>query len=98
MCFKKHTSQTFLILDISNGQEERVLISCVNSIDTSLPEYVEYTTQRIPREGVDLNLDPSFLVCCDCTNDCQDKEKCACWQLTLQVLNQVFYIILTVDD
>ena len=25
-----------------------------------------------------------FLVCCDCEDDCQNKSKCACWQLTIQ--------------
>ena len=74
----------FYELDITY-RKERVSISCVNSIDRSQPDYVEYSTKRFPRDGVDLNLDPNFLVCCDCTDDCQDKEKCQCWQLTLQV-------------
>ncbi|XP_046453809.1 histone-lysine N-methyltransferase SETDB1-like isoform X2 [Daphnia pulex] len=71
------------INDITYGKEN-VRVSCVNSIDRSNPEYVEYSTERIPREGVNLNLDPNFLVCCDCTDDCQDKEKCQCWQLTIK--------------
>ena len=75
----------FYELDITYGKE-RVRVSCVNSIDRSQPDYVDYSTERFPRDGVDLNLDPSFLVCCDCTDDCQDKERCQCWQLTLQVL------------
>ena len=24
------------------------------------------------------------MVCCDCDDDCQDKMKCACWQLSIQ--------------
>ena len=24
------------------------------------------------------------MVCCDCEDDCQDKTKCACWQLSIQ--------------
>jgi len=24
------------------------------------------------------------LVCCDCEDDCADKDKCPCWQLTIQ--------------
>lgn len=60
-------------------------VSCVNSIDRSYPEYIEYSAVRTPREGVRLNLDPGFLVCCDCTDDCQDKDKCQCCQLTIQV-------------
>ena len=70
--------------DITYGKEN-IRVSCVNSIDRSNPEYVEYSTKRTPREGVNLNLDPDFLVCCDCTDDCQDKEKCQCWQLTIKV-------------
>lgn len=70
------------INDITYGKEN-VRVSCVNSIDRSNPEYVEYSTERIPREDVNLNLDPNFLVCCDCTDDCQNKEKCQCWQLTI---------------
>jgi hypothetical protein len=38
---------------------------------------------RIPQTGVDINTEPEFLTCCNCTDDCQDKEKCACWQLTI---------------
>ena len=70
--------------DITYGKEN-VPVSCVNSIDRSNPEYVDYSTMRTPREGVNLNLDSNFLACCDCTDDCQDKEKCQCWQLTIQV-------------
>ena len=73
------------MIDISYGKE-RVSIPCVNSIDKSLPELIPYTTERIPQQGVDLNLDPNFLACCDCTDDCLDKEKCQCWQMTIQVL------------
>lgn len=71
------------INDITYGKEN-VPVSCVNSIDRSNPEYVEYSTVRTPREGVNLNLDSNFLSCCDCTDDCQDKEKCQCWQMTIQ--------------
>ena len=35
---------------------------------------------NIPPEGVDD--DNGFLVCCDCEDDCVDKEKCECAQLT----------------
>ena len=73
-------------LDISYGKEN-VPVSCVNSIDRSYPEHVHYCTERIPRDGVVINFDPNFLVCCDCTDDCQDKEKCRCGQLTITVTN-----------
>ena len=71
-------------LDITN-KKENVRVSCVNSIDRSAPPFVDYTTKRLPGKGVEINKDPEFLVCCDCTDDCQDKEKCQCWQLTIQV-------------
>ncbi|XP_074660215.1 histone-lysine N-methyltransferase SETDB1-like isoform X2 [Tubulanus polymorphus] len=69
------------IKDISYGKET-VPISCVNGIDRQYPDYVEYSNQRIPAKGVKLNLDTEFLACCNCTDNCQDKSKCACCQLT----------------
>ena len=74
--------QHCFIKDISYGKES-VPISCVNSLDNHYPEYVEYSSVRLPQEGVTINTDGDFLVCCDCTDDCLDKEKCACWQLTI---------------
>ncbi|QQP51286.1 Uncharacterized protein FKW44_012606 [Caligus rogercresseyi] len=71
------------IQDISYGKES-VPISCVNSLDNDYPEYVEYSTKRLPQSGVNLNLDDNFLQGCDCEDDCRDKSKCSCWQLTLQ--------------
>ncbi|XP_052801896.1 histone-lysine N-methyltransferase SETDB1-like isoform X2 [Mya arenaria] len=69
------------IKDISYGKEN-VVISCVNGIDRQYPDYVDYSNQRIPASGVKLNLDPNFLVCCDCEDNCRDPSKCACQQLT----------------
>ena len=46
-------------------------MSCVNSLNRDYPDYVEYSTRRLPTEGVQLNLDTDFLTCCDCTDDCQ---------------------------
>ncbi|XP_017147643.1 histone-lysine N-methyltransferase eggless [Drosophila miranda] len=68
--------------DISKGQE-KMAIPLVNYYDNTLPPPCEYAKQRIPTEGVNLNLDEEFLVCCDCEDDCSDKESCACWQLTV---------------
>ena len=75
-------------LDITNGKEN-VRVSCVNSIERSAPPFVDYTTKRIPRKGVEINTEETFLVCCDCTDDCQDKGKCQCWQQTIQVWFQI---------
>lgn len=71
------------IKDLSYGKEN-VPISCVNSIDKNYPEYLEYSTKRLPKEKVFINTDDEFLVSCDCIDDCQDKESCACHQLTIQ--------------
>ncbi|KAK7864464.1 hypothetical protein R5R35_011697 [Gryllus longicercus] len=71
------------IKDLSYGCEN-VPVPCVNDRDHTEPEYVKYSTVRLPMEGVNVNTNPEFLVSCDCTDDCQDKDKCACWQLTIQ--------------
>ncbi|KAK4320792.1 hypothetical protein Pmani_008367 [Petrolisthes manimaculis] len=73
----------FFTNDISKG-EENVPISGVNSLDTVEPQTLMYCNVRLPTEHVPLNLDPEFLVCCDCVDDCRDKSKCQCWQLTIQ--------------
>ncbi|XP_044737579.1 histone-lysine N-methyltransferase eggless isoform X2 [Chrysoperla carnea] len=69
--------------DLSNGIEYTP-ISVVNDIDDTFPEYMRYSNVREPTKGVNLNLNEEFLCGCDCTDDCQDKTKCACWQLTIQ--------------
>ena len=62
------------IKDLSYGKEN-VPVSCVNSIDRNYPEYVEYSTVRLPQKNVVINTDPDFLTCCDCIDDCRDKTK-----------------------
>ena len=71
------------IADVSYGKEH-VPVSCVNSLDNNYPEYVEYSGVRLPQKKVSIINDPEFLTCCDCTDGCLDKQKCACWQLTIQ--------------
>lgn len=70
-------------LDLSEGREP-MPVSCVNYYDVSLPPSCVYSTERTPTEGVNLNLDEEFLACCDCEDDCLNKLKCQCWQLTIQ--------------
>ena len=60
------------------------MVPCVNSLDSSYPEYVEYSRVRLPQHEVHINTDKDFLVCCDCDDDCEDKSKCACWRLTVE--------------
>lgn len=69
--------------DISHGKEN-VKIPLVNYVDHSLPNNLIYANERQAYEGVPLNTDSAFLCGCDCTDDCQNKAKCACWQLTIQ--------------
>ncbi|GFN93772.1 histone-lysine N-methyltransferase [Plakobranchus ocellatus] len=71
------------IKDLSYGRENYP-ISCVNGVDRHYPDYVEYSDRRIPSKKVNLNTDPDFLVCCDCTDNCRDRSKCACQQLTIE--------------
>lgn len=69
--------------DLSGGVEQ-VPIPVVNYTDSQRLNFSHYSNKRTPMEGVNLNLDPEFLCGCDCTDDCKDKSKCACWQLTLE--------------
>ncbi|MCL4140090.1 UNVERIFIED_CONTAM: hypothetical protein GTU68_049228, partial [Idotea baltica] len=68
--------------DITDGKED-IHISCVNSIENESPNKLIYSSVRIPSVNVDLNLNPEYLVCCSCEDDCKDKSQCECWQLTL---------------
>ena len=40
-----------VLKDISYGKED-IPVSCVNSVDNSFPEYLEYSTRRLPQDGV----------------------------------------------
>lgn len=83
--FKVLKSLKFM-LDITAGKEFRV-ISCVNNINNKLPSPMEYMTTRRPMPGVNINVESSFLCGCDCTDNCQDKSKCACWKMTIEGQN-----------
>ena len=52
-------------------------------MDTCFPPPIDYVSKRILAEGVNVVLDPGFLACCDCTDNCQ-----VCWAtftLTLSI-------------
>jgi len=68
--------------DLSEGLEFRP-ISCVNGIDSEELPKIKYITSRQATTDVNLNLDTDFLCGCDCSDNCQDKSKCACWQNTI---------------
>ncbi|XP_050438325.1 histone-lysine N-methyltransferase eggless-like [Adelges cooleyi] len=70
------------ILDDVSYESEFRPISLVNNLNTSLPPLMTYMTKRKPMNGVNMNTDTKFLTCCDCTDNCEDKTKCSCWQLT----------------
>jgi len=65
-----HRYWVFARQDLSYGKEH-VPVPCINNVDNELPSYVSYSTKREATAGVDLNLNPEFLVGCDCTDDCQ---------------------------
>ncbi|KAL5962532.1 Histone-lysine N-methyltransferase SETDB1 [Taenia solium] len=69
------------IADLSYGKEN-VPVPCVNSVDNESPCFVDYIPNRKPIGNVEINEDPDFLVCCDCADNCRDRTKCACQQLT----------------
>lgn len=71
------------IPDMAHGREG-MKIPVVNAFDDQRPPYLEYSPNRIPSKNVKINLDPEFLSCCDCTDDCADKSKCACFQMTIR--------------
>ena len=43
----------------------------VNEVDTCFPPPIDYVSRRILADGVNMVLDPGFLACCDCTDNCQ---------------------------
>ena len=47
------TGQGQVLKDISYGKED-IPVSCVNSVDNSFPEYLEYSTRRLPQAGVNV--------------------------------------------
>ncbi|XP_072034491.1 histone-lysine N-methyltransferase SETDB1-B-like isoform X2 [Amphiura filiformis] len=80
---KPRNKPIWRIDDISKGTEP-MPVSCVNELDSSPLPSVEYVAHRLPSGGTVINTDPEYLMCCDCTDNCMDKSKCACWQLTIE--------------
>ena len=71
------------IKDISYGAEN-VAVSCCNGVDGTYVEHIDYSTRRLPQKDVLITTDPEFLTGCDCEDDCRDRKRCSCWQLTIQ--------------
>lgn len=76
------TLDCFFLKDLSEGLEH-IPVPSANYYDDTYPPPCKYSERRIPNTGVPLNLDAEFLCGCDCEDDCLDKSKCQCWQLTL---------------
>lgn len=83
-CLAEYVIESYVMKkpDLSEGIE-KMPVQLVNCYDNSMPPPCVYSAKRIPTEGVNLNLDSEFMCGCDCTDDCLDKTKCACWKLTL---------------
>ena len=75
--------------DVSNGVEQ-IPIRVVNNVDDSEPVFLNYILERQPSREVEamMNTDPGFMVCCDCTDNCWDKKKCRCCQLTIETTRE----------
>lgn len=69
--------------DITEGKEG-MKVTCINAFDQQKPPPLVYSPNRIPMTGVNINTDPEFMSCCDCTDECFDKSKCACFQMTIR--------------
>ena len=71
--------------DISKGIETTP-VRVVNDIDDIVPIFKNYLRVRKPSRDVlrIMNADAEFLVCCDCKDNCRNKLKCPCCQLTVE--------------
>ncbi len=56
--------------DYSKGQEQ-IPIPCVNSIDKEEIDFIDYSTEKILHKDLHFEKDESFMICCDCTDNCQ---------------------------
>jgi len=71
------------IRDISYEMEFKP-ISVFNSLNDSVPDHMEYIIERKISSGINFDKDSKFLCGCDCIDNCEDKNKCSCWQLTYE--------------
>lgn len=64
--------------DITRGRE-KIEIPAINDVDDApAPLDFVYITEPVSGEGGKLTNNPSFLSCCDCTDNCSDRNKCQC--------------------
>ena len=59
---------------------------CVNIFSTETPDCMldsfEYLTTRTFEPNIPCQREAEFLVCCSCEDNCLNRSKCECWQLT----------------
>ncbi|KAA0186692.1 Histone-lysine N-methyltransferase SETDB1-B [Fasciolopsis buskii] len=92
-----HAEKTLTnIADISYGKEN-IPVPCVNSVDNEVPGYIEYIPKRQPIDKVPLLQDDNFIVCCECTDNCRDRRRCACQQLTAQAAWSIHRRVIVTD-
>lgn len=64
--------------DVSRGRE-RIEIPVINTVDdTPPPLNFVYVAKPVAGENAVISNHPSFLTCCDCTDNCRDASKCQC--------------------
>jgi len=76
--------EVFIVIPDISYEMEFKSISVVNSLNDLVPDHIQYITKRKTSHGINLNIDPKFLCGCDCIDNCEDKNKCSCWQLTYE--------------
>lgn len=61
-------------------------MQCVNIHSKELPDCLqegfEYLTHRTYEPNIPHQQHAEFVVCCSCTDNCLNRSKCKCWQLT----------------
>ncbi|CAF1907927.1 unnamed protein product [Rotaria magnacalcarata] len=81
---EKFDEKFIVINDLSRGQEN-IHITVYNDIDDTKPDNFTYITQIRPFDNriyAAFN-DTNSTSCCDCTDNCRDRMKCACYRKTL---------------
>ncbi|XP_060865063.1 histone-lysine N-methyltransferase eggless-like [Metopolophium dirhodum] len=76
--------EAFIRIEDISYEMEFKSISVFNSLNDLVPDHIKYITERKTSPGVNLNIDPKFVCGCDCIDNCEDKNKCSCWQLTYE--------------
>eukprot|EP00731_Ephydatia_muelleri_P023685 Em0015g1268a len=77
----KEAGAKVFISDISKGLEARPVM-CVNENDEEMPVEFEYIAQHTAERV--MCKDDGFLVSCSCVDNCTNRSKCECWQLTME--------------